>query len=160
MTITLELDPAMIRLLVAQCVLVVVLMLIAGLHIHWGLGGFWPGRDGTTLVERVVGRTPGMKPPSPVACFLVALGMIVTTVAVMVRCTVIVLPPEVNLSAAILVWIAAITFIIRGILGFFLPVFSYAKGTPFFKLNLLIYSPLCLGLGYGLFWITKPLSQL
>jgi hypothetical protein len=159
MTITLEMDMALVWLLIAQILLVVGLMIIAAFHLHWGLGGFWPGTDETSLVEHVVGRTRDMKPPSPFACFLVAAGLTLIAVAVMVRCTFTVLPAFVNLSAGVLVSAATFIFFGRGLLGFVPPVFAYAKGTPFFKLNMLVYSPLCLLLGFGLFWINQPLSS-
>ena len=160
MNITLEIDYRLVWLLVAQIFLVITLLLIAGLHMHWGLGGFWPGTDGESLVQYVVGRTPNMKPPSPLACFLVTAGLIFIATAVMVRCTLIVLPTFANLASSLVVSAATVVFLGRGISGFILPIFANAKGTPFFKLNMLVYSPLCLLLGFGLFWVNQPLSNL
>ena len=42
-----------------------VLFALAGLHLYWGLGGRWPGHDEVSLVERIVGRTRGMRAPGP-----------------------------------------------------------------------------------------------
>ena len=34
----------------------------------------------------------------------------------------------------------------RGLAGFITPVFRYAEGTPFHRLNRIVYSPLCLAI--------------
>ncbi len=56
--------------------LVGALAALAAVHAYWGLGGRWPGHDGASLVERVVGRTTGMRAPSPGACFAVAAALL------------------------------------------------------------------------------------
>lgn len=159
MNVVVEIDPAMHRLLALQIVLVLTLMLIAGLHLHWGLGGFWPGHDGPSLVEHVVGRTSGMKPPSPVACFAVVAALTLISVAVMIRASHYSFG-AVNLAAAGVTLFAAVVFGLRGVAGYVPFVFAYAKGTPFYGLNMALYSPLCLLLCVGLFWINQPISRI
>jgi uncharacterized protein DUF3995 len=53
-----------------------VLVALAAVHAYWGLGGRWPGRDEASLVERVVGRTKGMRAPSLAACFAVEAALL------------------------------------------------------------------------------------
>ncbi len=125
--------------------LVGVLVALAAVHAYWGLGGRWPGHDDASLVERVVGRTEGMRAPSPAACSAVAAAL---------------------LAAAVLVWLhsgrwftgwaaavtaagycgAALVFLLRGLAGFVPAAFRYAEGTPFHRLNRVFYSPLCLAI--------------
>jgi hypothetical protein len=112
------------------CALIVISMLIAlaALHLYWGLGGRWPGHDDQTLVEMVVGRTSGMKAPDFWACMFVATAL---------------------MASAALVAFACGVFALRGIAGFVPGIFSYADGTPFARLNVIFYSPQCLGIAAG-----------
>jgi hypothetical protein len=47
-------------------------------------------------------------------------------------------------------WCVCAVFSLRGLAGFIPPVFAYAQGTPFARLNRVFYSPLCLLIGAGL----------
>ncbi|GGR35728.1 DUF3995 domain-containing protein [Deinococcus ruber] len=126
--------------------------LIAGLHVYWGVGGVWPGRDAQSLARTVVGGPPGMKPPPLLACvavaglLLVAAGLLLMTGGVWATW----LPTWLlRLGTA---GVAAV-LLLRGVAGYFMQRIRPAPaGTPFVRLNLLIYSPLCLLLGGLTVW--------
>jgi hypothetical protein len=122
--------------------LVGVFLLLAGLHLYWGVGGFWPGSDAESLRERVVGTRSG-----PMfgfaACAAVAAALLAAAAVVLTRHTA---PP---LQSP--VWLAAagygaliLVFLARGAAPYLTPVFEYSRGTPFFDLNRFYYAPLCL----------------
>jgi Protein of unknown function (DUF3995) len=120
--------------------LVVVLLALAGLHLYWGLGGYWPGADGPSLSERVVG-TRG-RPPGFLACALVALALLAAAGVVVSAHA----GPAFGRQS----WIAyggyaclILVFGLRGLASYLTPVFGYARGTPFYDLNRKYYSPLC-----------------
>jgi Protein of unknown function (DUF3995) len=127
--------------------LILVLLSLAALHAYWGMGGFWPGSDESSLVEHVVGRTSEMKAPPFMACMLVAACLAAVAGLVVVKVNNVSLP-------ALLAWIpqvglfgAAAVFLLRGMAAYVPKVFDYAVGTPFFRLNLIFYSPLCIAIG-------------
>ena len=123
--------------------LVGVLVALAAVHAYWGLGGRWPGHDDASLVERVVGRTRGMRAPSPAACFAVAAALLAAAALVGLHSG----RWSTGVAAAITAagfWGAALVFLLRGLAGFVPAVFRYAEGTPFHRLNRVFYSPLCL----------------
>jgi hypothetical protein len=134
-----------------QSILIAVLVALAALHAWWGVGGRWPGHDEHSLVELVVGRTRSMRMPGLVACMLVASALLVAALLVALQGKVI--SADVGVQAERLVksgfWIACAVFALRGLAGFIPPVFAYAHGTPFARLNRLVYSPLCLLIATG-----------
>jgi hypothetical protein len=124
-----------------------ILFLLAAVHLYWGFGGRWPGHDEASMVEHVVGRTRGMKAPSLLASAAVALalaaggGLVLATI----------FPPtsfEPLLQAAR--WILFVVFAGRGLATYVPPVFRYAEGTPFWRLNRRAYGPLCLAIALGI----------
>lgn len=46
-------------------------------------------------------------------------------------------------------WGAALVFLLRGVAGYAPAIFRYAEGTPFHRLNRVLYSPICLTLFAG-----------
>ncbi len=127
-----------------------VLVLLAAIHLYWGFGGRWPGHDEASMVEHVVGRTRGMKAPSLAASVAVALalaaggGLVLATIV----------PPtpfEPWLQAAR--WALFAVFALRGLATYVPPIFRYAEGTPFWRLNRRAYGPLCLAIALGIFAI-------
>lgn len=124
-----------------------VLILLAAIHLYWGFGGRWPGHDEASMVEHVVGRTRGMKAPSLAASVAVALalaaggGLVLATIV----------PPtpfEPALKAAR--WVLFAVFALRGVATYVPPVFRYAEGTPFWRLNRRAYGPMCLAIALGI----------
>ena len=127
--------------MVIEMGLVVVLLALAGLHAYWGLGGYWPGVDGPSLSERVVGARGG--PPGCFASALVALALLAAAGVVV--------SAHGPIAAGLQSWIAyggygclILVFGLRGLATYLTPVFRYAEGTPFYDLNRRYYSPLCL----------------
>jgi hypothetical protein len=124
-----------------------VLFLLAAVHLYWGFGGRWPGHDETSMVEHVVGRTRGMKAPGLVASAAVALALAIGGGLVLASA----LPPtrlEPWLRAAR--WGLFVVFAGRGLATYVPPVFRYAEGTPFWRLNRRAYGPLCLAIALGI----------
>jgi hypothetical protein len=124
-----------------------VLFLLSAIHLYWGLGGRWPGHDEASMVEHVVGRTRGMKAPSLVASAVVALALAVGGGLILAT----IFPPtpfEPWLKAAR--WALLAVFAGRGVATYILPVFRYAEGTPFWRLNRRAYGPLCLAMALGI----------
>ncbi len=130
----------------AAATLISVLAGLALLHAYWGLGGRWPGHDDASLVEHVVGRTKSMQAPPPSACFTVAAALLAAAALVGLHIS----PWPAGTVAWWVVtagfWGAALVFLARGLAGFIPAVFRYAEGTPFHRLNQIVYSPLCLAI--------------
>jgi len=124
------------------------LLALAGLHLYWGFGGVWPGRDEANLVEMVIGRTPGMRVPGLIACAVVAAALAATAALVWAKTK----GPRSGPGAVLIAlgfWGAAAVFAARGAVTYAGDMFRYAEGTPFYGLNLTIYSPLCLAIAAG-----------
>ncbi len=134
-------------------ILIAVLVILAALHAWWGLGGRWPGHDERSLVELVVGRTRSMRMPGFFPSMFVAFALLAAAGLVAIQGKV---TPE-DLGAPVRwfvqagFWMAGAVFALRGLAGFIPPIFAYARGTPFARLNLLFYSPLCLLIASGFF---------
>lgn len=144
---------------ISALAVIAILIALAGLHLYWGLGGRWPGHDDQSLVEMIIGRTPGMKMPDFWAALFVA-GALMTSAALVALACGVVPRPGIAWSAQIVMlgfWISCSVFALRGFAGFVPGIFSYADGTPFAQLNLFFYSPLCLGIaaGYILAYIAR-----
>ncbi len=116
------------------------------LHVYWALGGHWPGRDLKSMVDTVVG-APVSAAPGPVACALVAilLGLAGALVVGTVVVDSVVVDSVVVDVGAIGV---AVVFLLRGLIGFVdMRLRPSTKGSRFARLNVVLYSPLCLALG-------------
>jgi hypothetical protein len=122
--------------------LIALLLAIAALHLYWGLGGFWPGHDSDSLRRTVVGtpsgRMYGLGPSAMVAGALGAAAIIVAA-----RHSALMLGPLKLIIIAGYV-VLVVVFAGRGLAPYVSPVFEYARGQPFFDLNLRLYAPLCL----------------
>lgn len=135
----------------AILLLLAMLGLLATIHAYWGMGGRWPGRNESSLVALVVGRTKDMRMPSPAACFAVATALATTAIMVILHMPII----SNRLSdffvslIAIGYWSAAFAFLLRGFAGYVPMIWRHAKGTPFYRFNQIYYSPLCLVIALG-----------
>jgi len=125
-------------------VLIAILLAIAGLHLYWGLGGLWPGHDVNSLRETVIGAArgsmPGFWPSAMVAGALAAAAAIVWAR----HSTLMAGPLAAVIQAGYAVLI--LVFAARGLASYLSPVFDYARGRPFYELNLWLYAPLCLAI--------------
>ncbi len=124
----------------------IVLIALALLHAYWGLGGLWPGTTPGTLAAQVFGGPPGTRLPPAVACYAVAVLLVLAAWLVLTAAGL--LPPA-GLSVSLVrlgAFGVAGALLLRGGLGYVLP--RLTSGNPTFaRLNRLIYSPLCLSLG-------------
>lgn len=122
--------------------LIAILLAIAALHLSWGVGSTWPGHDSNSLRETVVGTARG-----PMygfwACAMVAGALAAAAAVVWARHS--------PLMDGLLRWVILAGYVVlilvfaaRGLAPYVSPVFEYARGRPFFDLNLWLYAPLCL----------------
>lgn len=117
---------------------------IAGLHVYWAMGGFWPGHDEESLARTVVGGRPGMRGPGTIATWAVVILLILATTLVLGVSGWLTMPVPVGWASAG-TWFAAGVLILRGLLGFVdHRLRPSTVGSSFARLNLRFYSPLCL----------------
>ena len=133
--------------------LILVLLALAGLHLYWGLGGFWPGHDAPSLVATVVG-SHARRAPGFVECAAVAFALAAAASIVFMR------QGRIQYGLPALIVYGGYTVLIlvfagRGLATYLTPFFDYARDTPFFDLNRQLYSPLCLAIAAGLM-VTYP----
>jgi len=114
---------------------------LAALHAAWALGWRWPGGSDRELAERVL--SGGTELPPEWATWAVALAL--TGAAVVVRGAASTEPPPLVRRLA---WGVAGVFLIRGAAS---PPMDLIRGSDglYERLDLAIYSPLCLVLGAG-----------
>lgn len=132
--------------MILAVVLAATLFALSAVHAYWGFGGRWPGHDEISLVEHVVGRTRGMRAPGPAACAAVALALAAGGLLVLATLTRTPWDPLFQLAR----WGLFAVFAVRGLATYAPPVFRYAEGTPFARLNRRAYGPLCLAIALGL----------
>ncbi|MEU7907391.1 molybdopterin-dependent oxidoreductase [Actinoplanes sp. NPDC049118] len=115
----------------------------SAVHLYWAGGGRWPGTDEASLAQRVIGDSTRF--PSPAATTVVACTLAAAALLLLTRSGVLRLPLPRRVVAigvgAIVVAVAA-----RGLLGGVTSGVAVANGTrvPYFRLDLIAYSPLCL----------------
>jgi Protein of unknown function (DUF3995) len=121
------------------------------IHAAWGLGMSWPGTDATSLARKVVGSSIF---PSSRDCFAVAglLGIAASLVAARTRPKSIIAKIAPNPIAGLGVGVLGSVLAARGVLGFVGSATNLLHTTSEFRrLNLVIYSPLCIALAAGAF---------
>ncbi|MEO5760643.1 MAG: DUF3995 domain-containing protein [Mesorhizobium sp.] len=125
-----------------------VLLLITTLHVYWGIGGIWPGRDAASCARAVVGFRGVREMPAPFASFAVAACLALATLWPMAIAGVFASPfPREGLAASAL--LIGLVFLGRGIVGFTPWWRRLAPEQPFARLDVRYYSPLCLLIGLG-----------
>ena len=128
--------------------LIAILLVLAALHLYWGVGGYWPGHDPASLAARVVG-TIGRAPPNFYACAAVTLALCAAAYIIAAHHG----APRFGVPHLLWTlgyWGAFSVFLLRGIAAYVPRVFAYARGTEFFTLNQLYYAPLCLIIAAGM----------
>lgn len=133
---------------IAASLVATVLIAIAWLHVHWGVGGVWPARNAEVLLEAVVGeRATGRarrSMPGVAACFAVAALLLVAGMLPLLARDLLPVRLPASVTAAAL-WIAAGVLLLRGVGGFFeRRLRPGIVGLPYDRLNRVFYSPLCL----------------
>lgn len=122
---------------------------LAALHAYWARGGVWPGTDPDSLNRMVVGGPPVMRGPGPALTWVVTAILIGAATIVLARAGIIALPvPHGWIRAAGLV--GASVLVLRGLEGFVdTRLRPDTKDSPFARLNVRLYSPLCLVLAFA-----------
>lgn len=116
------------------------LIALCALHVYWGVGGRWPGHDERSLVELVVGDSPAMRMPGLGPCLVVAALLFAAGLAPLAAQGWMPLP-----LGRIAALGAAGVLALRGLGGLFETRFRpQIVGRPYARLNLRLYSPLCL----------------
>lgn len=128
--------------------LILLFLLLAALHLYWGVGGRWPGHDEDSLRLMVSGVKRG-RMYGFAACAAVALALAAAAAVVFARHSALMVSPFAWVVVTGYV-VLILVFGLRGLAPYLTPVFEYARGTPFFDLNRLYYSPLCLAVALGL----------
>ena len=131
----------MIDLLVAA-----VLLVIAALHVYWGVGGHWPGRDAASLAQTVVGFKNIAAMPPPAACFVVASVLAAAALwPLMVSGRIALGLPNGLLVLGSLA--LTMVFLARGVAAYAPAWRQLTPEQPFARLDRQLYGPLCLILG-------------
>ena len=114
---------------------------IAALHAAWALGWRWPGGSDRELAETVGGPGAELPPPAEIWEVAGALALAAAVVAAAAR-------PRAGRLERAGTWAVAGVLLLRGAA---FPVIDLAGGLDdrFERLDLLLYSPLCLALGAG-----------
>ena len=128
-----------------------ILVLLAALHVYWGHGGNWPGKNRQELIDQVYGR--GDRFPSRAACYGVALVLLFGASFVLSR-TLIVANSAVEHSIVWLSNIFACVFLLRAIAGY-LPLMERNWKPIFVRYNRNYYGPLCILLAIGFFAVAR-----
>ena len=128
-----------------------VLVALAALHAAWALGWRWPGGNDRAFAERVlssvererlVGRVGTEVPPAP-AVWAVALALLAA--AGIVRSTA---TGAQSRALRLATWAVSGVFLARGARGILTDLIR-GLDEPYERLDLAVYSPLCLALGAG-----------
>jgi hypothetical protein len=129
-------------------VLAAPLVLIAALHVYWGIGGIWPGTDRKSCARAVVGFAGVETMPSAGAALAVAAMIIASALIVLALADVFASPfDQAQLAGA--AFFIALAFLGRGLAGFTPAWRRLTPEMPFARLDVRYYSPLCLLLGAG-----------
>jgi Protein of unknown function (DUF3995) len=128
--------------------LAVLLILIATLHVYWGIGGIWPGSDPKSCARAVVGFAGIETMPSTAASFAVASMIIAATLVALALGGLFASPFDRVQLAGVALFIG-LAFFGRGIAGFTPAWRRLTPEMPFARLDTRYYSPLCLIIGAG-----------
>lgn len=121
------------------------LLIIALLHVIWGLGILWPLKDEKSLVNAIAGFQAVEKMPPATASFFVAfIVLVAAAISLDLGRKVLIFPPKIALIGGAGV---AIVFLSRGLLGYTRFWTKLTPEEPFRSLDSVLYSPLCLALG-------------
>lgn len=119
---------------------------LAALHAYWALGGFWPGRDAETLARRVVGGPRGMRGPGPGPTWAVVAVLLGAAAVALGAAGLVPLPAPGGLVRGA-AGLGVAVLLVRGLEGFVDErLRPDTAGSPFARLNVRVYSPLCLAL--------------
>lgn len=125
--------------------LAALLAAIAALHLTWAFGLDWPAPKGGQLAIYV---TAGTRRPGRALTFAVATAIAAASAVVLLSRAAV--PAPWDMAAAAAYFGLTLVFLLRGAAGYFPALWRTAEGRPFYRLNRLYYSPLCLLIAAGL----------
>lgn len=119
----------------------VVLIAVAAVHVLWGAGYWFPIREEAALARAVVGARGITHMPGALPCATVAVALLFLAGALWW--------PTGSQRQSVL-WLAAVVFLVRGIVAYTPFWRRIAPEQPFARLDRWYYAPLCLVIGVGL----------
>lgn len=131
------------------------LFVIAMIHILWGQGIWWPVRDEAELARTVVGAKGLSAMPSPLACFSVAIALMVIASLSLILGHHVVTDIFPRWLVSLLALAASLVFLLRGLVGYTAVWMDMTPEDPFRTYDMWVYSPLCIFLGLSLFILLK-----
>jgi hypothetical protein len=121
-----------------------ILFSISVLHFYWAFGGRWPGTDDNSLAQTVIGGDENTPLPSSLACTMVAAGLLMAAWITLAAQDIV---PPVSSGAVNRVAAFALAGVLglRGLGGFLeTRLRPEIQASPYARLNVRLYSPLCL----------------
>ena len=129
--------------------LICIFSTLGGIHLYWLAGGSW----GTSAVIPEHEGKPLFR-PTRLATGVVAAGLFCCALLMAVVARIIPLPLQVPLT--ILGYLCALLFFARAIGDFrLIGFFKRVRDTRFARFDTLLYSPLCLAISIGVFWVVR-----
>lgn len=121
---------------------VVLLAIVAMFHAYWALGGRWPGTDDASFARRVLGDTTTL--PSVPATWAIVVALLGCAALLLVAVHILAIPLPARLLT-IGLWLVVAGFSLRALAGLTsIPPLVRGTDVPYYKLDVAIYSPLCL----------------
>ncbi|WP_368184333.1 DUF3995 domain-containing protein [Aestuariibius sp. HNIBRBA575] len=117
-----------------------VLLILAGLHIMWGLGIWWPNRDEAALARTIAGFKGIDRMPGAIPCAIVAVALLAAARWPHL---------EDGFLRNLGMFGFAAVFLGRGSIGFTQKWADITPEQPFRRLDRHYFSPLCLLIGAG-----------
>jgi hypothetical protein len=128
-------------MLILAFILSAVLIILAAFHMLWGFGFWIPWRDEARLVAAVVGARDVDRMPGPIPCGIVTALLLVVAIVIW---------GNPHWSQTVILGIAALVFILRGLASYNRFWRKMTPEEPFATYDRRYYGPLCLVLGVGL----------
>ncbi|PJZ84896.1 DUF3995 domain-containing protein [Leptospira harrisiae] len=125
------------------------LLSLAVIHVYWGFGGLWPGKNKQELIDLVFGK--GEQFPSPFMCVFVAIFLFLFSMLPIVWSLRVdlSLDHEMMIGIKLLLAIVSLIFFLRGVLAYF-PFIKKQWKPIFVYYTKRIYNPLCLVIAMAL----------
>ncbi|MCT8333759.1 DUF3995 domain-containing protein [Leptospira sp. 85282-16] len=122
------------------------LLFLAAIHVYWGFGGLWPGKNKQELIDLVFGK--GDRFPAPFMCLLVAIFLFFFSMLpiLWILKTKLSLDGKMIFGLRILLTIVSLIFLLRGLLAYF-PFITKQWKPIFVYYTKRIYNPLCISIG-------------
>lgn len=137
-------------LLLAAATASALLFLLGAVHLYWACGGVWPGSDEPSLARHVLGGKAQRMPPRKLTFAIGAVLLVLAYAPLAVTGQLAWLALSAPTWRTIINVFAGV-LVLRGAFGLFEQLLHPApEGTPYVRLNLVLYSPLALVIGISL----------